>query len=266
MQHLQISKVIHSDDYNDYQNELLNFARFLKDTHPAFLIDNKLKIKIDELVLKLCEQLSDTTIISLSDFQIILNKVLVELHDAHSFFSIDAISLFPINFSYYNECFFIRSIANEYSNVEGRIVTKINDINIGEIKSRLANIIPAENEIKVGISGSYILNNSSVISAISIMADNNSLKLGLYGGEEIVIPINLKRCDESKNSLKMHPITYKRNAPFSYCIDNDICYFQFNQMFDKISYKMYCDISGVEIDNQISNQLQSFVDFINNMY
>ena len=40
MQHIQIPKVIHSDNYNDYQNELLNFSSFLKEIHPAFLIDN----------------------------------------------------------------------------------------------------------------------------------------------------------------------------------------------------------------------------------
>lgn len=80
--------------YNDkqanlYQNELMNFFIFLTKTHPAFIMDKSLETKCRPTVMQMWEELHAMENISLADFQLKINELLVLLQDAHTFINIE---------------------------------------------------------------------------------------------------------------------------------------------------------------------------------
>ena len=63
-----------------------------------------------------------------------------------------------------------------------------------------------------------------------------------------------------------HQITSPKNVPFHYQMVNDICYFQFNAMIDRLSYQIGCQLMGEKTEENILASLPSFEGFLETMY
>lgn len=78
--------IYHNDKRtNLYQNELMNFFIFLTKTHPAFVLDKSLETKCRQTIMQMCEDLHAMDNLTLADFQLKINELLVLLQDAHTF-------------------------------------------------------------------------------------------------------------------------------------------------------------------------------------
>lgn len=63
-----------------------------------------------------------------------------------------------------------------------------------------------------------------------------------------------------------HQITSPKNVPFHYQIVNDICYFQFKAMIDRLSYQIGCQLMGEKTEENILASLPNFEEFLKTMY
>ena len=88
-EHREIPIYTNDSSLNIYQNELMNLLAFLKEVHPTFLIDKSLDERISLMATDICNQLSDKVQWNLSKFQVWLNRLLVELQDAHSYIPLE---------------------------------------------------------------------------------------------------------------------------------------------------------------------------------
>lgn len=79
MEYTSIPIYYNDKRYNVYQNELMNFFIFLTKVHPAFILDKSLKAQCRQFVLSACDELCDMNNITLADFQLRINELLVFL-------------------------------------------------------------------------------------------------------------------------------------------------------------------------------------------
>ena len=162
-EHREIPIYTNDSSLNVYQNELMNLLTFLKEVHPAFLIDKSLDERISLLATDICNQLSDKDQWDLSKFQVWLNRLLVELKDAHSYILLSSSILYPFIIRFWEGEFYIHSTTPSKKDTLGKIITHISNQEISFIHKQISQWVPSENLIKSGISGSYFLNNPSFL-------------------------------------------------------------------------------------------------------
>lgn len=265
MKYISIPVYYYDERFNLYQNELMNYFIFLTKTHPAFILDKSLEARCHQFVLSACDELCDMNPITLADFQLRINELLVLLQDAHTFVNIEPLSLYPFSVRYFNGNFYLYSISSHYRNVTGKVITSMGGMDIGDIHKRLAGMLPAENEIKAGILGSHFLNNPSLIKQLGM--DCDVFEIGFSDGDRI----KMYRESETENyqnhiaAIKPNAITDRQPMPFHYRIIDSICYFQFNEMFDSYTYQLGCRLSGEPLDENVFHSLPSFTKFLEQM-
>lgn len=251
--------------FNSFQNELMNFFIFLSKVHPAFLLDNSLLAKMQKQADFLCDLLADESSWNLSKFQIWVNKFIRNLNDAHSHIEVCQSILYPYTVRFYEGVFYIYSTTLQHKNTLGKTITAINNIPISIIHAQMSKWIPAENSIKSGIVGSYFLNNPHFLESIGIQYSN---KLSIHFSDNDKEEFNLN--DIKKEILvfqtNVNPLTCPQNSFFHYKIIDSICYFQFNNMYDKLSYQINCSILNKECDKETLTRLPDFESFLKNMY
>ena len=178
--------IYHNDaQANQYQNELMNFFIFLTRTHPAFVLDKSLEAGCRRFVRSACEELCDANEITLADFQLKINELLVLLQDAHTFVQISPLSLYPFTVRYFNGSFYLYSLSSCYRDVTGKVIAGMGGMDMSDIHRRLAALLPAENAIKTGILGSHFLNNPSLMKRLGIEGDE--LEIVFEDGDRIKI-------------------------------------------------------------------------------
>lgn len=258
--------IYHNDKQaNLYQNELMNFFIFLTKTHPAFILDKSLETKCRQTIMQMCEELHAMDNLTLADFQLKINELLVLLQDAHTFINIEPSSLYPFAIRYFNGCFYLYSISSHYRNVTGKAITSMGGIDMADIHKRMIELLPSENEIKAGIIGSHFLSNRSVIKRLGI--NSNALEIGFSDGDKIEILPGTETNAGTNHiaNIKPNEITGRNPMPFHYRIVDSICYFQFNEMFDSYTYQMGCQLSGEPLNEELFHSLPSFLDFLEQM-
>ena len=176
-EHREIPIYTNDSSLNVYQNELMNLLTFLKEVHPAFLINKSLDERISLMATDICNQLSDKVQWNLSKFQVWLNRLLVELQDAHSYIPLESSTLYPFIIRFWEGEFYIHSTIPSQKNTLGKVITHIANQEISFIHKQLNLWIPSENPIKSGISGSYFLNNPSFLEAIGISSSKGMLPM-----------------------------------------------------------------------------------------
>ncbi|WP_281515152.1 S41 family peptidase [Phocaeicola sartorii] len=265
MEYTSIPIYYNDKRYNVYQNELMNFFIFLTKVHPAFILDKSLKAQCRQFVLSACDELCDMNNITLADFQLRINELLVFLQDAHTFVNIEPLSLYPFSVRYFNGSFYLYSISSRYKNVTGKVITSMGGMDIIDIHKKLAGMLPAENKIKAGITGSHFLNNPSLIKRLGI--DGDVLEIVFSDGDRI----NIDKENGTNNQpdqmtvIKPNSVTARQPVPYHYRIIDSICYFQFNEMFDSYTYQLGCQLSGETPDENIIHSLPFFTEFLEHM-
>ena len=265
-EHREIPIYTNDSSLNIYQNELMNLLAFLKEVHPAFLIDKSLDERISLMAMDICNQLSDKVQWNLSKFQVWLNRLLVELQDAHSYILLESSTLYPFIIRFWEGEFYIHSTIPSLKNTLGKVITHIANQEISFIHKQLSLWIPSENPIKSGISGSYFLNNPSFLEAIGISSSKGMLPMTFKDGSQATFLLEEKPQEMMTFSSVSHQITNPKNVPFHYQIVNDICYFQFNAMIDRLSYQIGCQLMGEKTEENILASLPSFEGFLETMY
>ena len=147
--------------------------------------------------------------ITLADFQLRINELLVFLQDAHTFVNIEPLSLYPFSVRYFNGSFYLYSISSRYKNVTGKVITSMGGM-------KLAGMLPAENKIKAGITGSHFLNNPSLIKRLGI--DGDVLEIVFSDGDRI----NIDKENGTNNQpdqmtvIKPNAVTARQPMPYHY--------------------------------------------------
>lgn len=222
--------------------------------------------KILRIAMDICNQLSDKSQWSLSKFQIWLNRLLVELQDAHSYIPLSSSILYPFIIRFWEGEFYIHSTTPSKKGLSGKVITHIANQEISFIHKQLNLWIPSENPIKSGISGSYFLNNPSFLEAIGISSSKGMLPMTFKDGSQATFLLEEKPQEMMTFSPVSHQITSPKNIPFHYQIVNDICYFQFNAMIDRLSYQIGSQLMGEKTEENIITSLPSFEEFLRTMY
>lgn len=266
MQYKKIPIYYTNQHYNAYQNELFNLLHFLNEVHPAFSLDSGLYEKMHKEATHLCTLLVGREQEELATFQLLLNGYLTQLCDAHSYVYVSTTRLYPLTVRYWQGAFYLYSTPSHHKAQLGKTILQINGKKLAEIGKQLQTWIPAENEIKAGITGSYFLNNPAFLQLIGVEGAFHSLHLTFADGSSE--NFSLAEQSEAHLSTQMHnhPITQRKELPFSYQIVNSICYFQFNAMFDQFTYEMGCEIAGEPLNEAIYHSLPRFESFLTTMY
>ena len=105
-QFIEIPLSCKEETHNAYQNELMNLLDFLRKVHPAFLQDKSLYARMDALAKQLCGELTDEKM-PLEKFQILLNKFVAILSDAHTSIEVASQTLFPFTIRYWESEFYV---------------------------------------------------------------------------------------------------------------------------------------------------------------
>ena len=265
-EHKEIPVYTHDSSLNIYQNELMNFLMFLKEVHPAFLLDKNIDERISLMAMDICNHLSDKSQWNLSKFQVWLNRLLTELQDAHSYVPLESSTLYPFIIRFWEGEFYIHSTIPSHKDILGKVITHIDNQEISIIHKQLSQWTPSENPIKSGISGSYFLNIPSFLEAIGIDTSKGMLPMTFKDGSQVAFFLEEKPQEMITFSSVSHQITGPKNIPFHYQIINDICYFQINAMIDRLSYQIGCRLMDKKAEENILASLPSFEEFLKAMY
>lgn len=265
-EHRKIPIYTNNSSLNIYQNELINFLTFLKEVHPAFLLDKNIDERISLMAMDICNQLSDKSQWNLSKFQVWLNRLLVELQDAHSYIPLESSTLYPFGIRFWEGEFYIHSTIPSHKDILGKAISHIDNQKISTIHKQLSQWVPSENPIKSGISGSYFLNNPSFLEAIGIDTSKGMLPMTFKDGSQVAFFLEEKAQEMISFPSESHQITGPKNIPFHYQIINGICYFQFNAMIDRLSYQISCQLMNEKTEKNILTSLPNFEEFLKTMY
>lgn len=250
---------------NAYQNELMNFWTFLQKVHPAFLQDKSLYARMDALAKQLCGELADEKM-ALEKFQILLNRYVAMLSDAHTSIEVDSKTLFPFTIRYWEGEFYLYSTSWQYKDVLGKCIDSIGNRPMAVVREELSRWIPSENDIKAGITGSYYLNNKYFLEAIKVYEGNGDLTMGFTDGSSLLFTFSGEKPDCVCGGIHTNQLTKPKNVPFCYQIVDGICYFQFNAMMDRATYLLNCKLFGMDADKELADSLPDFREFLDAMY
>ena len=252
--------------FNSYQNELMNLFEFIKTTHPAFIVLPQLEATMKEQVEVLCELLADESQWTLPKFQVQLNKLLTNLEDAHTFIETIPSNPFPFNTRFYEGDFYIYATTAPHQAFLGKVISAINDIPISTIHKQMSLYVSSENSIKRGISGSFYLNNPDFLEALGVDIKDGELTITFSDDTKEAFHLNEEKESFMASQPQLHPITSKKEDLFHYEIVDSICYFQFNGMFDRLTYQIGCRLFGQTCNEEILNSIPDFEEFLKNMF
>lgn len=264
-QFIEIPLSCKEDPRNAYQNELMNLLDFLRKVHPAFLQDKSLYARMDALAKQLCGELTDEKM-PLEKFQILLNKFVAMLSDAHTSIEVASQTLFPFTIRYWESEFYVYSTSHQYKEVLGKCIDSIGNLPMATIREELRKWIPSENEIKASITGSFYLNNRYFLEAIKVYDGIGNLSMTFTDGLSVQFTLSDEKADCVCGGIHTNPLTKPKNVPFLYQIADGICYFQFNAMVDRATYLLNCQVLGMDANKEIADSLPHFGEFLEAMY
>lgn len=243
-------------DGNAFQKDLLLYVHMLTKTHPYYA-DDKHRATLERRAKKIyneCCKITDTT-----TFKAYLAKLATTLNDGHTSISYlnSFENVFPIMLSI-DMCkpTIINTCTEEYKDILGKEVKKINGKSINYILKLSKSLISADNDINFNNSVKEYLVFTQFWSLLGM--SDKELKLTLADGEIVTIPAT-NRSSFLKNIVQLQSdisdrVTTEREVLFDYSIyeEQSICYLQFNQFADRITHPK-------------QTQLARFDDFIHDM-
>lgn len=264
-QFIEVPLSCKEETHNAYQNELMNLLDFLRKVHPAFLEDKSLYARMDALAKQLCGELADEKM-ALEKFQILLNRFVAMLSDAHTSVAVASQTLFPYTIRYWEGEFYVYSTSHRYKAVLGKCIDSIGNRPMAAVKEELKQWIPSENEIKAGITGSFYLNNRYFLEAIRVYDGVGSLTMTFTDGQSVQFALSDEKADCVCGGIHTNTLTKPKDVPFCYQIVDGICYFQFNAMMDRATYLLNCKLFGIDADKELADSLPDFAEFLDAMY
>ena len=245
-----------------FQADFLNLVDFIRQVHPLPDIDAQRFETLNHMAQVMYEGMGKLE--TLSDFRVRVNQWLAQFRDAHTFFMPDFKEAYPYAIRYFNGSFYFYALPDTCSNYTGLAIAAINGQAMKEIANQCYALLPSENSTKACIFGSLCLNQKAFLHALNIDMQKG-LHFSFSNGNEMEIPAGALTNNATGQCLvkkRAHPITGQQEVPYSYRIINDVCYFQFNAMYDRYTYLQSCRLMGTEADEATVQALPLFTDFL----
>lgn len=250
------------ENYNKYQNEVVNLSHFIRTFHPVSIVNPERFCRFERQAEKICHEMKD--IMDLQHFQFSLNSLLAILEDAHTYFMPEDGLIYPFEIRYYEGSFYLYAIDSKYPDFTGKEIVSINVISVKNIRSAMHKAMPSENEVKAGL-WSFYLNRKALLHQIGVDTAKG-VCLSFHDGNSLLFKSETEnRSGWHQVRFPSYPVTVKRDDLFSYQLIEDKCYLQFNAMYDLQSYLQLCLITGTKEEDDYLNSLPSFLDFIDKM-
>lgn len=250
------------ENYNKYQNEVVNLSHFIRTFHPVSIVNPERFNRFERQAEKICHEMKD--MMDLQHFQFSLNSLLAILEDAHTYFMPENGLIYPFEIRYYEGSFYLYAIDSKYPDFTGKEIVSINVISVKNIRSAMRKAMPSENEVKAGL-WSFYLNRKALLHQIGVDTAKG-VCLGFHDGNSLLFKSETEnRSGWHQVRFPSYPVTVKRDDLFSYQLIEDKCYLQFNAMYDLQSYLQLCLITGTKEEDDYLNSLPSFLDFIDKM-
>lgn len=226
---------------NNYQKDLLLYVDMLANTHPYYA-DAGHRAKLEKQARKMykeCGKITDD-----NSFKVYLAKIAASLNDGHTaiFYWGRLDRVFPVRLALDGDAPAIIDVASlGHEELLGREVVSINDKPLKQILQMAKTIVSADNDVNFeNLVKEYLM--LTEFWALMGMSDE-VLMLTLDDGSCVEIPaINKKELKIAQLQKNMAGrVTARRGVLFDYTIfeDEGICYMQFNQFADRLTYPQY---------------------------
>jgi len=241
LKNYSLKEKINKKEYNDYQYDFIYLTHLLESGFPeidtVFPKNEKEKQKIQIL-----KSLSDNNLTK-NDFILQSRKYLSNFHNQHTSIylksSFKEVYPFYIHISYNK--WFLLNIDKKQDNLQiGKEITKINDIEISEIESRLLQFTFGENRInrQYELRSWKFYNKPEYLKEVNVIKDlSEKIKITFIDNSTVYLdPISLTNLDLHEIKSPFHNITKRQNKTYTYKIYpiQDFGYLQFNKCHDKI--------------------------------
>lgn len=254
---------------NNWVGDIDYLVTNLNTIHPN-PYDKVFREEFDNNILKLKENLHQ---MKNDQIKLRLQEVISTLGDAHTSLYIEKNNIFPLELKWFEDELIVVRISKKYKEVLGMKLTKINDVPIEEIESKVNKIISYENPQWLRARSPDHFNNAMVLKYFNIIKSNNSkftFENNRKKTKEIIMRAE-KLTDFNLISIEdimpIKPITLQvpnGQSPYYWCRyipENKILYVQYNTCFNKEMAKSY------GFDNYDDYDFASFANtFINSIY
>ena len=256
--------LVHREDAQTtlFQADFLNLVDFIQQVHPLPDVDARKFEVLSHTAQAAYEGMGKLE--TLPDFWTKVNQWLAQLRDAHTFFMPDFKEAYSYTIRYFNGSFYFYALPDTCPNDTGVVITAINGQAMKEVADRCYTLLPSENSAKACIFGSFCLSQKSFLHALGIDT-RGGLHFSLSNGNEVEMPIGMLASRAIRQRLvkrMTHPITGQQEAPYTCRLINNVCYFQFNAMYDRFTYLQSCRLRGIEADEAVVQALPLFTDFL----
>lgn len=246
-----------------FRADFQNWMDLVRQVHPLPVWDSERFEDIWKMALAECRHESAEDGETGSDFRVRVNRWLARLRDAHTFVMPDPRDAYPYVVRYFNGSFYVHTLPDTCPDYTGKTLAAINGQPMAEIAGQCYDLLPSENAVKACIVGSFFLNQEAFLRALG-MDIRQGVHFTLTDGSELELPVGAGLGKQGRTVVrkKTHPVTEKVEAPYAYRILDDLCYFQFNAMYDRCTYLQGCRLTGTDADEATTQALPLFSDFL----
>lgn len=224
-------------DGNDYQKDLLLYSKTLELSHPYYTDS----LHVADLKSQTMQMYKDcANITDVSKFGMYLQEIICLLDDGHTQVA-TALSkdlIYPIYLMFdTKESAYVLAIEDDYKEVLGKRVAKVNDKPLTDLMARAYKLISGDNEI---FKNNKLSNQLQIKSFWEMCGySGSSIDLTFDDGTSITMPATTAEgLAIEQLSTEFDSPTALREVPFYYQIFDtlSICYLQFNMCFDSLNY------------------------------
>ncbi len=199
------------------------------------------------------------------EIEIELRRLLSDVGDAHTDLSLQVEELFPLTFTHFKEGVFLRVAPEEYADYVGMKLTAINGVSVQEIKQKIADIVPHENEAQLWKRYTDFLVLSDYLRALDVIETDEATYrlLDEKGGEQSITVSTVSKNSEidwyrllggavpfpdDQNEIPLYIFNTRTPYRMQYLSDEKILYIQYNQCRndpDKPFYPFFEEIKKI---------------------
>ncbi|MDY0091192.1 MAG: S41 family peptidase [Candidatus Vecturithrix sp.] len=233
---------------NAYQLDFLYLVKLLQDSHPN-VYANFPKEDFNQEKARLLKEFE--TIDDLGTYALRLQQFCARMSDLHTaigYYNVlrrTDLSIFPIALTVLQDEFYLTNfdmiIDPEWL---GAKIIEVNDLPMSQVAQKLGELASCENDVCRNHNVGYFLREPQILEFMRIIRKGEPLTLSvetLEGVKQTLIISANARTEVEWIDLarKHHAVTVPIRKPFSYTIlpEHRLCYFQFNEFFDRQALK-----------------------------
>ncbi|WP_125152011.1 S41 family peptidase [Clostridium rectalis] len=180
-------------------------------------------------------------------------KIVASVGDGHTFVYEKFNKLYPLSLYSFKEGIYTESTIEEYKQIIGCKLIKINDLDIESIKDKISKVISHENEAQIKNELPQFIIAPDILYGLKIIDNKEKTKFTFLNSQNKIINIEVKPIKINENSRKLFINPYKegnipmylekgdKNYWYKYLKDENTLYFKYNscmEMEDK-SFKVF---------------------------